>query len=73
MTPFDTRSAVQRLLRGGMTEPEADAIVDVIGVLATKQDLQPLVTREELYRAIIIQTALFTGIVALVVALLTRL
>ncbi len=70
---FDTRSAVRRLLEGGMEESEADAIVDVIGGLATKQDIRPLVTREELYRALMIQTGVFTAIVALIVALLTRL
>ena len=73
ITPFDTRSAVQRLLAGGMAEPEADAIVDVIGGLATKQDIRPLATREELYRALVIQTGVFTAIVAAIVALLTRL
>ncbi len=75
--PFDARGAVQRLLAGGMTEPEADAIVDVIGGLSTKRDIEPLVTREELYRALLIQTGVFTGIVAVIVAvivaLLTRL
>ena len=65
-------------MRGrGMTQPEEDALVDVIGGLATKQDIQPLVTREELYRALMIQTGVFAGIVAAIVAvivtLLTRL
>ena len=77
ITPSDTRSAVQRLLAGGMTEPEADAVVDVIGGLATKQDIRPLVTREELYRALVIQTGVFAGIVAaiaaVIVAILMRL
>ncbi len=73
ITPFDTRGAVQRLLAGGMTEPEADAVVDVIGGLATKRDVEPLVTREELYRALLIQAGVFTAIVAVIVALLTRL
>ena len=73
ITPFDTRSAVRRLLAGGMTEPEADALVDVIGGLATKEDIRPLATREELYRALLIQAGVFTAIVAVIVALLTRL
>ena len=75
-TPFDTRSAVQRLLAGGMTAPEADALVDVIGGLATKEDIRPLATREDLYRALMIQAGVFAGIVAavaVIVALLTRL
>jgi hypothetical protein len=54
-------------------EPEADAVVDVIAGLATKQDIHPLVTREELYRALMIQTVVFAVIVAAIVALLTRL
>ena len=65
ITQFDTRSAWQRLLAGGMTEPEADALV-------TREIL-----RAELYRAIMIQTGVFTAIVAavvaVIVALLTRL
>ena len=72
-TPFGTRGAVQRLLAGGMTEPEAGAVVDVIGGLATKEDIRPLATREDLYRALLIQTGVFTAIVAAIVALLTRL
>ncbi len=63
-TPFDTRSAWQRLLAGGMTEPEA-------GALVTREIL-----RAELYRAIMIQAGVFAGIVAavsVIVALLTRL
>ena len=72
MAQFDTRSAVRRLLAGGMTEQEADAVVDVVGSAT-----DPLVTRDilriEIYRAIIIQTGVFTAIVALIVALLTRL
>ena len=71
ITPFDTRSAVRRLLEGGMPEPEADAVVDVVGTATS-----PLVTQEilrlEIYRALIIQTGVFTAIVALIVALLTR-
>ena len=70
ITPSDTRSAVQRLLAGGMTEPEADAVVDVIGGLATKQDIRPLVTREDLYRALVIQTGVFAGIVAAIAAVI---
>ena len=46
ITQFDTLSAVQRWLAGGMTEPEADALVDVIGGLSTKEDFRPLATRE---------------------------
>ena len=76
-SPSDTRGAVRRLLAGGLTESEADAIVDVIGGLATKRDVEPLVKREELYRALLIQTGVFTAIVAVIVAvivaLLTRL
>ena len=63
-TPFDTRGAVQRLLAGGMTAPEADALV-------TREIL-----RAELYRALMIQAGVFAGIVAavgVIVALLTRL
>ena len=75
-TPFGTRGAVQRLLAGGMTAPEAGALVDVIGGLATKEDIRPLATREDLYRALMIQAGVFTAIVAavaVIVALLTRL
>ena len=76
MAQFDTRSAVRRLLAGGMTEQEADAVVDVVGSAT-----DPFVTREmlraELYRALTIQTGVFTAIVAVIVAvivaLLTRL
>ena len=53
---FDARGAVQRLPAGGMTEPEA-------GALVTREIL-----RAELYRAITIQTGVFTVIVASVVA-----
>jgi hypothetical protein len=75
-SPFDTRSAVRRLLEAGMEESEADAVVDVVGAAT-----DPLVTREilraEIYRALIIQTGVFAGIVAalvtIIVALLTRL
>ena len=70
ITPSDTLSAVQRLLAGGMTEPEADAVVDVIGGLATKQDIRPLATREDLYRALMIQAGVFAGIVAAIVAVI---
>ena len=69
-TPFDTRSAWQRLLAGGMTEPEAGALVDVIGGLATKEDIRPLATREDLYRALMIQAGVFAAIVAAVVAVI---
>ncbi len=69
ITTFDTRSAVRRLLAGGMSEPEADAVVDVIGGLATKEDIRPLATREELYRALVIQTGVFAGIVAAIAAI----
>ena len=60
-SPSDTRSAWRRLLAGGMSEPEA-------GALVTREIL-----RAELYRAIIIQTGVFAAIVAVIVALLTRL
>ena len=60
-TPFDTRSAVRRLLAGGMTAPEA-------GALVTREIL-----RAELYRALMIQAGVFAAIVAVIVALLTRL
>ncbi len=60
-TPFDTRCAWQRLLAGGMTAPEA-------GALVTREIL-----RAELYRALLIQAGVFTAIVAVIVALLTRL
>ena len=73
ITQFDTRSAVQRLLAGGMTEPEADAVVDVIGGLSTKEDIRPLATREDLYRALMIQTGVFAGIVAAIVAVIVAL
>ena len=73
ITQFDTLSAVQRWLAGGMTEPEADAVVDVIGGLATKQDIRPLATREDLYRALTIQTGVFAGIVAAIVAVIVAL
>ena len=69
ITPFDTLSAVQRVLAGGMTEPEADAVVDVIGGLATKEDIRPLATREDLYRALMIQAGVFAAIVAAAVAI----
>ncbi len=65
ITPFDTLSAAQRLLAGGMTEPQADALV-------TREIL-----RAELHRAIMIQAGVFTAIVAaavaVIVVLLTRL
>ena len=61
ITPSDTLSAVQRVLVGGMTEPEA-------GALVTREIL-----RAELYRALMIQTGVFVGIVAAIVAILTRL
>ena len=59
----------QRVHGRGIREAEADAVVDVIGGLATKEDIQPLVTREELNRALMIQTGVYAAIVALVVAL----
>ena len=52
-----------------MPEQEADSVVDVIGGLATKEDIRPLVTCEELYRALMIQTVVFAAIVAAIVAL----
>ena len=55
------RSAVQRLLGGGMTEREANALV-------TREIL-----RAELNRALMIQTGVFAAIVALIVALLMSL
>ena len=62
-TPFDTRCAWQRLLAGGMTAPEA-------GALVTREILRA----EELYRALVIQAGVFTAIVAIViVAILLRL
>ena len=69
ITPSDTLSAVRRLLAGGMTEPEADAVVDVIGGLSTKEDIRPLATREDLYRALMIQAGVFAAIVAAAVAI----
>ena len=59
-----------------MTEPEADAVVDVIGGLATKEDVRRLATRDDLYRALAIQTVALAVIVAAIVAIavvLTRL
>ena len=70
ITPSDTRSAVRRWLAGGMTEPEADALVDVIGGLSTKEDIRPLATREDLYRALMIQAGVFAAIVAAAVAVI---
>ena len=69
ITPSDTLSAVRRWLAGGMTEPEADALVDVIGGLSTKEDIRPLATREDLYRALMIQAGVFAAIVAAAVAI----
>ena len=69
ITPSDTLSAVQRLLAGGMAAPEADALVDVIGGLSTKEDIRPLATREDLYRALMIQAGVFAAIVAAAVAI----
>ena len=71
---FDTRNAVQRLIKGGLSETQADAVVDVTSD-ATSQ-LVPKDTWEaaldrmrdqlriELWRAIALQTLLFTAIVA---------
>ncbi len=67
---FDTRNAVQRLVKGGLSETQADAVVDVMGDatsgLATRDDLRSAMheIRMELYRAIALQTAIFTAIVA---------
>ena len=38
---FDTRNAMQRLLKGGLSEPQADAIVDV-----TSDATSQLVTKD---------------------------
>ena len=45
----------------------------MIGGLATKQDIRPLATREDLYRALMIQTGVFAGIVAAIVAVIVAL
>ena len=75
---FDTRNAMQRLIKGGLSEPQADAVVDVIGDatsgLATKDDLETALQRVmdqmriEIWRAIALQT-----IVLAIVAALTKL
>ncbi|MXY78650.1 MAG: hypothetical protein F4Y94_02905 [Chloroflexi bacterium] len=67
---FDTRNAMQRLIKGGLSETQADAVVDVTkdatSGLATKDDLLRAMReiRMELYRAIALQTVIFTAIVA---------
>jgi hypothetical protein len=71
---FDTRSAMQRLVKGGLSETQADAVVDVTKDattgLATKDDLEAALQRVkdqmriEIWRAIALQTMLFTAIVA---------
>ena len=38
---FDTRNAVQRLIRGGLSETQSDAVVDV-----TRDATREMVTRE---------------------------
>ena len=49
---FDTRNAVQRLIKNGLSETQADAVVDVVSdattVLVTKDDL--LRAMHELWR-----------------------
>ena len=67
---FDTRNAMQRLIKGGLSEPQADAVVDVTrdatSPFVTKDDLLRAMheQRMELWRAIAFQTVVFTGIVA---------
>ena len=67
---FDTRNAVRRLLQGELSEPQADAVVDVMGdaasTLTTKDDLRAAIQemRTEFYRALAVQTLIFAGIVA---------
>ncbi len=76
---FDTRNAVQRLIKNGLSETQADAVVDVVSdattVLVTKDDLLRAMheLRMELWRAIAFQTIVFTGIVTGIVAALTKL
>ena len=76
---FDTRNAMQRLIKGGLSETQADAVVDVTkdatSGLATKDDLLRAMheIRMELWRAIAFQTIVFTGIVTGIVAALTKL
>ena len=71
---FDTRNAVQRLLKGGLSDTQADAVVDVTSDattrFVTKDDLEAALHRVrdelriEIWRAIALQTMLFTAIVA---------
>ena len=71
---FDTRNAVQRLIKSGLSEPQADAVVDVTrdatSPFVTKDDMEAAHHRTrdqlriELWRAIALQTLLFTAIVA---------
>ena len=48
-------------------------MVDMIGGLSTKEDVRRLATRDDLYRALAIQTAVFAVIVAVVVAAIVAL
>ena len=71
---FDTRNAMQRLIKGGLSETQADAVVDVTrdatSPFVTKDDMEAAHNRTrdqlriELWRAIALQTLLFTAIVA---------
>ena len=71
---FDTRNAVQRLIRGGLSETQSDAVVDV-----TRDATREMVTRDvlqaalehtkdqlriEIWRVVAFQTIVFAGIVA---------
>ena len=44
---FDTRNAVQRLIKGGLSETQADAVVDV-----TRDATSQLVTKDDLETAL---------------------
>ena len=72
MATFDTLLAVQKLRGIGVPDEQAEAMVEVI-----RESQQQLVTtdqlRMELYRALLIQTGIQTGIILGGVAALTRL
>ena len=71
---FDTRNAVQRLIKGGLSETQSDAVVDVTrdatSPFVTKDDLEAAHNRfrdqlrTEIWRALAVLTVILAGIVA---------
>ena len=66
--PFSSRQAVRKLREGDFTEPQADAVVEVVED-ATKELVTKDYLRAELYRAVIFLAGLMIAVAGAALAL----